>query len=86
MNGHSATPIALEDESVTFLKFHIFTGLSSDAKIQGQLVVGSIDLSSSELNGNVRFYQIPTSWEEKFEEPEPYTHFGRPVDIVYTQK
>lgn len=86
MNGHCATPILLKDETVTMLKFHIFTGMSIDAKIQGKLVVGSVDDTDSELNGHIRFYQIPDSWEEHFEDPGSYDHFGQPVDVVYSAK
>ena len=86
MNGNVTNPIVLENEEITLLKFHIFTGLTSDPKIQGQLVVGSVDRSSSGLNGRVRFYQVPTAWGDSFGDPVPYEHFGTPVDIVYTAK
>lgn len=86
MNGHVANPISLGNEKVTLLKFHVFTGLSVDSNIQNQLIVGSTDNSSSDLNGRIRFYKIPTAWDDQFEKPEPYEHFGTPVDVVYTAK
>lgn len=86
MNGHSATPIALVNETVTLLKFHIFTGLTVDNKIQNQLIVGSVDTGTSGLNGHVRFYPVPSAWGDEFTPSEPYHNFGRVVDVVYTQK
>ena len=86
MNGHSAIPIQLANEKVTLLKFNIFTGLSTDANIQNQLIVGSVDDETSATNGHVRFYAVPSAWGDEFIEPQSYDNFGKPVDVVYTQK
>lgn len=87
MNKNLATPITLKGETVTLLKFNIFTESNVNATIQAQLIVGSVDNSGAALNGHLRFYTVPTSWSlEPYEEPVPYNYFGKPVDVMYTTK
>lgn len=84
LNGHFEK-IVFADEKITFLKFHIFTGLSADENIQRQLVVGTIDNTLDELNGHMYFYKVPTSWGDRFEVIGSYDSFGIPVDVVYVK-
>ena len=87
MNKNLTTPIRLTNETITLLKFNIFTEVNVNPTIQAQLIVGSVDNSGPALNGRLRFYTVPTSWSlEPFEEPVPYDYFGKPVDVMYTTK
>ena len=73
------------DETVTFLKFNIFTTLTPNDDIQRQLVIGTVGASTGDLNGQMYFYKVPTIWGEAFELLGSYASFGKPVDAIYVE-
>ena len=85
LNGHSVEVVTFTDETVTFLKFNIFTTLTPNDDIQRQLVIGTEDSSTEDLNGHMYFYKVPTIWGDAFELIGSYASFGRPIDAIYVE-
>ncbi len=92
-NCKSIATLEGANEQITLLKFNLFKFNYTDPKSreymnqQYELIVGSVDSDNKTVNNGVlRFYEVPALSKPLELKGEPYTGFGKIVDVVYRER
>lgn len=94
-NSKAVLTLENDKEEITLLKFNLFKmdyenkSPKPDAfmKQQYQLIVGSVDTGNTSLNnGILRFCEVPALSQPLVVKKQPYTGFGKIVDVVYRER